>query len=471
VNARKLPKDASAEEVIGSATEVLFGFGRGMVIWHIRMGRYGDPRWSWIEPRLYQWAVANEAILMAACKPFGGPPSKRKPYGYSHCPQNSSKGIVFLRNPFVLPATMEITLGEELGLDPEEGTYSLIQVFPCRKVVKLDAPAGSKVRIDLEGYEAGVYEIHKGAVPPEVRFSNCRYDLVEREGPDLVFDLYPDGKEPVALTGVEGTMVPVEGARVEKGGIASTHPLRAQPSASGDLKRVQNGTATVVSGKAKVSVPAGAKARLLILAEPGIDLVPHDLWGMDDYHVRRYKSTYDMMTVDEGLKTEAWCSVTVASAGKPLPVETRLCRRHRSSAFTALGVVWQWSIVEIPEGEHELDIKVVADIKTQALKDARFRVMVRTSWNDPPVRVKVTPAEVPAAAPGPELPGLFPGHRLRTLVVYDDTRPGEVPVRSAKYPTRRHIDLWLRDVIRMEEEQDDVNTGGRSEASDPVKHN
>ena len=113
-NAFPINNASSPEEVVGSAMDLLFGIGRGCAIWHIRMqGSADDINVAGIERQIYKWGVANENILMSSCKPFGGLPRERKPYGYSHCPANEQTGYLFIRNPFALPQKMELTLGEK----------------------------------------------------------------------------------------------------------------------------------------------------------------------------------------------------------------------------------------------------------------------------------------------------------------------------------------------------------------------
>jgi len=88
----------------------------------------------------------------------GGNPAVGNAYAYLHF--LGEKGIIAARNPKVENDHLSIILDPKYGIDENATNLVIEQIYPKRYIFPQIFAAGSRLNIDLKGYETAIFEIH-----------------------------------------------------------------------------------------------------------------------------------------------------------------------------------------------------------------------------------------------------------------------------------------------------------------------
>ncbi|MHB0960688.1 MAG: NPCBM/NEW2 domain-containing protein [Pirellulaceae bacterium] len=181
--ADRLPSPIPAQEILGvihqsndsfmndAVTTVLRG--HAFISLYVNPKYMNDERWAMLAG-LINWSRQNAELLTApSTQPLrpatwlrdGAPwlsheaPMPREPYGYAHW--GADRGLVLLRNPWVLKQSYTLTIG---ALNSQVAAHA-ISVYPEPRVYAQSLAAGQTVEIALAPYETIVLSIAPGDIP------------------------------------------------------------------------------------------------------------------------------------------------------------------------------------------------------------------------------------------------------------------------------------------------------------------
>jgi len=117
----------------------------------------GDRDWAFLASVL-KWTRHN-APTLGHTTLIGGDPFKREWYGYAHFA--GGRGIICLRNPFIEPQTIKLTLDESVGCtrDGAAGPLTAAVVYPRHEVLKDTLSYGGTLDLSLLGYETVLIQL------------------------------------------------------------------------------------------------------------------------------------------------------------------------------------------------------------------------------------------------------------------------------------------------------------------------
>jgi hypothetical protein len=84
-------------------------------------------------------------------------PAPREPYGYAHW--EGQRGLVVLRNPWILPQSYTVKLDAETDLSPQAAQLSAVSIYPENRLYATDLKFGDGFTIPLAPYETLILEI------------------------------------------------------------------------------------------------------------------------------------------------------------------------------------------------------------------------------------------------------------------------------------------------------------------------
>ena len=127
----------------------------------IPQGQNADRDWRFLGSAI-NWARQNENILLNT-RMILGDPVQLDPYGYAHF--LGERGILVLRNPFVVPRTVKIKLDESVGWtlgETEQKRASPLLariVYPYHRSLPSLLYYGDELAVELSAYEMVVVEV------------------------------------------------------------------------------------------------------------------------------------------------------------------------------------------------------------------------------------------------------------------------------------------------------------------------
>lgn len=133
-------------------------FARGVSMWelYISPNLLSDGEWDAIAKAI-RWAKDRFPVLKST-EMIGGDPGKREAYGYAHF--NGDRGILAVRNPFIVNQSLPVSLSPACGINPKARELVLERVYPTRWISPRLYSAGDSIEIALQGYETAIYEIY-----------------------------------------------------------------------------------------------------------------------------------------------------------------------------------------------------------------------------------------------------------------------------------------------------------------------
>ncbi|HXS93494.1 MAG TPA: hypothetical protein VN736_02750 [Candidatus Limnocylindrales bacterium] len=140
-----------------------------------------------------KWAEANAHPLLDNSTLILGDPAQREPYGYVH--SSPEKTIVTLRNPFVRPRTVTLSLDAKNGFAKTDRPQTIETIYPYRESRPGTVKFGDAISVDLGAYEQIVLEIQPAAAQ-QFRMEGKRYSAA---GPNSV-RVYSETENAPAIT-------------------------------------------------------------------------------------------------------------------------------------------------------------------------------------------------------------------------------------------------------------------------------
>jgi len=238
--------------------------------------RNGDRDWAFLASIL-KW-VRHNAETLQHTELILGDPIRREPYGYAHF--HGSRGIVALRNPFIEPQTVTITMDDSVGWSrPEDDTPLAARiVYPRQEVHRPLLRHGDSLKLVLDAYETVILDL-KPVGEGEPLLVGARYREIQRTGRRVKYAVYgrpgqklqvplagsprPAGVsfdgQPVAVSTTDGHVeLPLQFAGRQQACAVEDGKLTAQTSAK----------PWCIQGKCVAHVPPGTKATMYLLCDP-----------------------------------------------------------------------------------------------------------------------------------------------------------------------------------------------------------
>ena len=179
--AARMPVPIVAQEVLGVIHQTAEPFMNDAVITALRghafLPLYLNPayldeaRWKGLAEFL-KWSRRNASMLeettpiLPAAWQEGKVPHfshdevmPREPYGYAHWKQG--KGLVALRNPWIVPQTLALRLDDTLGVEREAQKLEVVSLYPEPRLYDSGARFGDMLQIPLAPYETVVLALEK----------------------------------------------------------------------------------------------------------------------------------------------------------------------------------------------------------------------------------------------------------------------------------------------------------------------
>jgi hypothetical protein len=177
--AARLPVPIVAQEVLGVIHQTPEPFLNDAVITALRGNAFlplyvnpaymDAPRWKALGQFL-QWSRRNAKlleetvpILPSAWREGKVPrfsndaPMPREPYGYAHW--KGGKGLVALRNPWIMPQHLALRLDDSLGADRSMKHLNIVSLYPEPRLYASGARFGDTLHIPLAPYETVVLSV------------------------------------------------------------------------------------------------------------------------------------------------------------------------------------------------------------------------------------------------------------------------------------------------------------------------
>lgn len=302
-----------AEPLDKFTDNALLYLGRGVSMWELYVSPDILTPGEWqAMARSIAWAKDRFPVL-AHTTMIGGDPRAREPYGYAHF--KDRRGILAVRNPFMAPRHLTVTLDPAAGLDPTAASLVLERVYPTRWISPRLFAAGATIDLPLEGYETAVYEIYPldDATAPLV--AGADFDTVAGPGGRTTVRLYDAGPAERLLNPERIAAITRNGASVPLDRLTITPP------------------------------PSPAPATALTFS-PGPEPTTVDLAFTVDASIRR---TTLAVLLEPGTARE----------GKPLPdLAATLDGRPLSIRPEVQEGAWSWSLADVPAGRHRVRLSL-----------------------------------------------------------------------------------------------------------------
>jgi hypothetical protein len=179
--AARMPVPIVAQEVLGVIHQTPEPFMNDAVITALRGHAFlplylnpaylGEPRWKALAQFL-QWSRRNASMLeettpiLPAAWREGKVPHfsndevmPREPYGYAHWKQG--RGLVALRNPWIVPQTVALRLDDDLGVEKGARKLDVVSLYPEPRLYDKGARFGDTLQVPLAPYETVVLTLAK----------------------------------------------------------------------------------------------------------------------------------------------------------------------------------------------------------------------------------------------------------------------------------------------------------------------
>lgn len=312
----------------------------------------GEKDWAFLASIL-RWARHNAVILAHHTELILGDPFQKECYGYAHWREN--RGILALRNPFIVPQKVSIPLDATSGWEPSlpKGSGGSVSasvgvevsssvpppglkrvlariVYPRQEVLPKLLAYGDRLELELSAYETLMVELEP--VEPESTepvLAGLPVREVRRQDRQIEYELFGQPGQKLSLRLPPG----VRTAWLDNGPVSlqeQTGQLLVEFAGSVQECRVENFTQKVIPGSdpteawkiqgaGTILVPPGTKAALHILIDPQTPLA-----------------------------TPLSCQAEVGDQ----QVQVRAVRSPEKRQQTHSPHRWTWFEVPLPEGNH-----------------------------------------------------------------------------------------------------------------------
>jgi hypothetical protein len=281
---------------------------------------------------LLKWVRTHAGVLQQT-EMIGGDPLARETYGFAHF--FGSKGILSLRNPFIEPGTVKITLDDSIGPDLETAERPFLAriVYPRQEVLRSLYRYGDTLEAALGPYET--LALHLEPIEQgQPALLGARYREVDREGGRVRYEIFATPGEklnPRLIGGPRPDRIlldsrPVPFTHEEEGVGFRIETSGASPVCSienAGLEPRKSDEAWLLAGRCVVRVPGGVRAAMHLLCDPR-----------------------------SGSWSKPRCEVTINKR----PVEVRALLSPEQGTQTHKPHSWNWFDFDVPEGESVVSV-------------------------------------------------------------------------------------------------------------------
>ncbi|NIA12338.1 MAG: hypothetical protein GWP10_22140, partial [Nitrospiraceae bacterium] len=294
----------------------LLYFARGVSMYELYVSPdiLTDGEWKAFSKSM-KWAKDRFDILKHT-EMIGGDPGEKQPYGYVHFTGNH--GIIAVRNPYIAPRVLPVTLSPALGMDPGASSLVLERVYPSQWISPDLYAAGVQIDLPLDGYETAIYEVYPVGEAQQPLLSGTVFEVKGHKNNQMSMNVYKTGSIVKLLNPESISEVTVDGKHTDISGFSGME----QP-----VSLLSHGSMVRTQGKKKdgftVSFhlnPPAKSATLAVLMESDPDSEKQQLPDM--------KITMD---------------------GKPVNPKTEQQKG-----------VWKWILTEVSPGQHTCHYELVS---------------------------------------------------------------------------------------------------------------
>jgi hypothetical protein len=246
--------------------DVLLYFARGVSMYefYISPDLLSEGEWRAIAESA-RWARDRFPVLRET-EMVGGRPLAGEPYGYVH--YAGRRGVIAVRNPYVAPARLRLTLTPEQGLDPDATDLVLERVYPTGWISPRLHRAGDSVELALDGYETAVFELYPLADAAGPLLAGVEFEPGTAAAGRQEWTVYPESSEARWLNPPAGAAVSVQGQPAEPDRLALPPVVVPEP--------VRNARVWAADGGATLSVelevdPSMVEAEVAVQLRPPKD--------------------------------------------------------------------------------------------------------------------------------------------------------------------------------------------------------
>jgi len=254
-----------AEPLDKFTDNALLYFARGVSMWELYVSPdlLTDGEWKALAKSI-RWARDRFEVLRST-EMIGGDPGESMPYGYVHFA--GKRGIIAARNPSIKSQTLKVSLSPSLGLDPRASSLAVERVYPTRRISPKLYAAGSRLDIQLQGYETAVYEIYPVAEATEPLVAGVTFEVLQESKSKYAVRYYD--------TEIGARLLNPEMVRTVKYGSKSVKPDKLSIPASHLPEPVSNASVQLSPQKNKPEIDVkfdlhkpAEEALLAVLLEP-----------------------------------------------------------------------------------------------------------------------------------------------------------------------------------------------------------
>jgi hypothetical protein len=249
--------------------------------------QHGDRDWAFLAA-LLKWVRHNASVLQRT-ELILGDPMKREPYGYAHF--SGQKGILALRNPFIEARKVQVKLDASVGWQRPAAAAARMPplvaqvIYPRREVLRPCLYFGDTLELELQGYETVVIQLEPSRPSSIPVVCGLRSQVLEQAGNKITWTVHgrPGQKGQFPLTGTARVeKATLDGRPITPGKGIKGILLPLEFSGTSPSCEVKEAQLTVVSAEktprlvatSRVTVPAGVKATMHVVYEPGSTAAP-----------------------------------------------------------------------------------------------------------------------------------------------------------------------------------------------------
>lgn len=284
-----------------------------------------ERRWAFLAA-LVRWARANQGVLAETVPIYppswrnylesgsGEAPPLREPYGYAHW--RGGRGLVCLRNPWIEPARVRLSLAGDLGAAGLRGRVAVACVYPTPASVARRLAADGVLDITMAPYETAVLAIGPASealtVPPRAtapavaataRVRATRFvDTDTRE---------PNGPDYTRVLAAPGPRLRVRLDATTRCGTASDLLLLTRAPVPVEAPVIS----VTLDGR---PVPVRLLSSAAGWRATGLPEPEHWAWAVARVPPGRHRVAADMQTASEGVVVEGWLAPFAAPAAGTL---------------------------------------------------------------------------------------------------------------------------------------------------------
>jgi hypothetical protein len=300
-------------------------------------GMLKPEEWSALGHSL-QWFYANVHPILDNTTMVLGDPIEREPYGYVH--YSPAKIIIALRNPFVRPRSVTLSLDLDSGFESSTDAWMAEVIYPYRETLPGTFHFGGTLTTELGAYEQQVIELQP-VEKDQVRISGFRYavEASQDSGVDLLLYAPAGATKAVSIpTAQVDRNIRVDGKSVD--------PQQASDQAAlnlhfGNLPHPDQPSFTEPS----IAVQQGANGARMAEVSFAVE-VPHD------FSEARLALLFEPSSLEPGVSAEA------RDNGKPALVQVEQQHAALQQAGPEGKSLWYFFTLGLSPGRHAMDFTI-----------------------------------------------------------------------------------------------------------------